>query len=111
MDTLKFKMGWLVVAFDLPVVEKEERKAYQEFRNFLLTDGYIMMQFSVYVRALVTYSRMQTHIRRLEQNLPPEGSIRALYVTQSQWEKSYVIHGKPAKKAVPEEIPKQLQFW
>ncbi len=47
MDTEKFKMGWLVVAFDLPVVEKEQRKAATDFREYLLDDGYTMMQFSV----------------------------------------------------------------
>ena len=45
MDTEKFKMGWLVVAFDLPVVEKEQRKAATDFRNYLIDDGYTMMQF------------------------------------------------------------------
>ena len=37
----------LLVMFDLPVTEKEERKAAARFRNFLLKDGYYMMQFSV----------------------------------------------------------------
>ncbi len=111
MDPLKFKMGWLIVAFDLPVTEKEARKAYSDFRKFLLNDGYQMIQFSVYARSLVTYSRMQTHIRRLEQEIPPEGSIRAWYVTQAQWQRSLVIHGKPAEKADPESLPDQLIFW
>jgi CRISPR-associated protein Cas2 len=91
MDPLKFKMGWLIVAFDLPVKENEERKAYAEFRKFLLNDGYQMIQFSVYARSLVTYSRMQTHIRRLESQIPPEGSIRAWYITQAQWQRGLVI--------------------
>lgn len=104
-------MGWLLVAFDLPVTEKEQRKAATQFRNYLLADGFLMMQYSVYVRSMVTHSRMQTHLRRLEQNIPPEGSIRAIYVTQAQWERSFIIHGKPAQKQVPENIPDQLQFW
>ena len=35
MDTKKFKMGWLVVAFDLPVKSKEQRRKATDFRNFL----------------------------------------------------------------------------
>ena len=31
---------WLVVMFDLPVVEKTERKAATEFRNNLLDQGF-----------------------------------------------------------------------
>lgn len=111
MDTEKFKMGWLVVAFDLPVGTKEQRKAAHDFREWLKDDGYQMLQFSVYARACVTFARQQTHLSRLRQNTPPEGSVRALYVTRAQWERSYIIHGKPASQVDPEELPEQTQFW
>jgi CRISPR-associated protein Cas2 len=104
-------MGWMLVAFDLPVLEKAQRKAASEFRKFLLDDGYQMLQFSVYARSLVSYARMETHLRHLKGNLPPEGSVRAIFVTQSQWEKSFIIYGKPAKNIPPEELPDQMQFW
>jgi len=111
MDTEKFKMGWLVVAFDLPVVEKEQRKAATDFRQYLLDDGYIMMQFSVYVRACVSFARQETHLDRLKKNLLPEGSVRVIYVTRAQWERSFVIHGQPAKKVSVEKLPEQIQLW
>ena len=40
----------LIVMFDLPVMTKAERRAATQFRNFLLNDGYYMMQFSIYIR-------------------------------------------------------------
>lgn len=43
---------WMFVLFDLPVVEKEDRKAATDFRNYLLDDGFQMVQFSTYVRLL-----------------------------------------------------------
>lgn len=111
MDTTKFKMGWLMVAFDLPVKEKEERKRANNFRKFLIKDGFQMMQLSVYVRPCVTASRMETHLRRVQKAVPPEGSVRALYITRAQWERSWVIHGKPAKKIAPEDMPEQIMLW
>src|ERR1700679_4213717 len=111
MDTEKFKMGWLVVAFDLPVVEKEQRKAATDFREFLLDDGYSMMQFSVYVRACVSFARQETHLERLKRSLPPEGTVRAIYVTRAQWERSFVIHGRPAKEVAAGPLPEQIQLW
>ena len=111
MDTTKYKMGWMVVAFDLPVVEREQRKAATRFRKFLIEDGYQMLQFSVYARSLVSHARMETHVRRLKANLPPEGSVRAIFVTQSQWERSFIVYGKPLKRLSPEALPDQLQFW
>lgn len=101
----------MIVAFDLPVLAKEQRKAATKFRKYLLKDGYMMIQFSFYARPTVTFSRMKTHLRRLKYNLPPEGSVRSIYVTQAQWERSYIIHGSPSKVANAEHMPKQLEFW
>lgn len=111
MDTEKYKMGWLVVTFDLPVTAKKQRKAATDFRNFLLDDGYQMVQFSVYARACVTFARQETHIDRVKKHLPPEGSIRAIFVTRSQWERSYVIQGSPPSEVEAEDLPEQIQLW
>ena len=111
MDTEKFKMGWLIVAFDLPVGTKKQRKTATDFRNFLLDDGYQMIQFSVYARACVTFARQETHIDRLKKTLPPEGSVRAIFVTRSQWERSHVIQGSPASEVDAEDLPEQIQLW
>jgi CRISPR-associated protein Cas2 len=111
MDTEKFKMGWLVVAFDLPVGTKAQRKRATDFRKFLIDDGYQMIQFSVYARPCVTFARQQTHLDRLKGNLPPEGSVRAIFVTRSQWERSCVIQGSPASETEAEDLPEQIQLW
>jgi CRISPR-associated protein Cas2 len=111
MDTEKFKMGWLIVAFDLPTGTKEQRKAASDFRGFLHDDGYQMMQFSVYIRPCVTFARQETHLDRLKKSIPPEGSVRAVFVTRAQWERSYVLHGSPAQTGEPEQLPEQIQLW
>jgi CRISPR-associated protein Cas2 len=111
MDTEKLKMGWLVVAFDLPVMSKKQRKAATDFRKWLLDDGYQMIQFSVYARSCVTFARQETHLDRLKGNLPPEGSVRAVFVTRAQWERSFVIQGSPAAETAAEEMPEQIQLW
>ena len=101
----------MIVAFDLPVMTKEQRKLATGFRKFLIEDGYHMLQYSVYARSTVTHARMETHLRRLKTQIPPEGSIRAIFVTQSQWERSYIVYGRPMQEHTPEPIPDQLQFW
>ena len=60
---------------------------------------------------MVTHSRMVTHTRRIKQAIPYEGSIRVWYITEAQWQRSIVIHGKPAAQVDPEPLPDQLQFW
>ena len=104
-------MGWLLVSFDLPVGTKEQRKAATTFREFLKDDGFQMIQWSVYARSCVTFARHETHLDRVKKNLPPEGSVRAWFLTRVQWEKSYVIHGQPATEVEPEQLPEQIQLW
>lgn len=111
MDTDKYKMGWLIVAFDLPVGTKEQRRHATQFRDFLMDDGYLMIQFSVYARACVSFARQETHLTRVRAHLPDEGSVRAFFVTRSQWERSTVIHGKPAREIPPEDLPEQILLW
>lgn len=104
-------MGWLLVAFDLPVLTKSQRKRATGFRGFLIDDGFTMLQFSVYARPCVTFARQETHLARVQAALPPEGSVRAIFITRSQWERSFVFHGPSDIEATPEDLPEQLQFW
>jgi CRISPR/Cas system-associated protein endoribonuclease Cas2 len=38
-----------------------------------------MMQFSVYVRACVSFARQETHFDRLKKNLPPDASLTQIH--------------------------------
>ena len=111
MDLEKFKMGWLVVAFDLPVLTPLQRKTATGFRKFLLDDGFQMMQFSIYIRPCVSFARQETHLDRIKKGIPPEGKVRAFFVTRAQWERAYVLYGSPAKEVPPEDLPEQIQLW
>lgn len=104
-------MGWMLVAFDLPVLTKPQRKQATQFRKFLLDDGFLQIQWSVYARACVSFARQETHLARLKNHLPPEGSVRAWFLTRVQWETAYVLHGAPAKEALPEPMPEQIELW
>jgi len=92
-DTRRFMR--LMVFFDLPVVTKAERRAYTQFRRFLLNDGYDMIQFSVYGRILSGVDAEEKHMKRLLDNLPPEGSVRVLAVTEKQYASMKLLVGMP----------------
>lgn len=85
----------LLVFFDLPVVTRAERRAYTIFRRFLLNDGYDMIQFSVYGRIVNGNDAEQKHMKRLVDNLPPEGSVRCLTVTEKQFASMKLLVGLP----------------
>ncbi|MFN7085376.1 MAG: CRISPR-associated endonuclease Cas2 [Burkholderiales bacterium] len=85
----------MLVFFDLPVVTRAERRAYTIFRRFLINDGYDMIQFSVYGRIVNGADAEQKHLKRLVDNLPPEGSVRCLTVTEKQFASMKLLVGMP----------------
>lgn len=91
----------IMVFFDLPVTSKKERKIATDFRKFLIQDGYYMVQFSVYARVCNGYDAAEKHIKRLETSVPDNGSIRALIVTEKQYETMYVLTGKLKQEEKP----------
>ena len=88
----------ILVFFDLPVVEKEDRKEYQNFRRFLLNDGYLMIQFSVYSRICNGIDGVNKHVARLKENLPTKGSVRYLQITEKQYTEMKFLVGSPKKQ-------------
>lgn len=88
----------LIVFFDLPVVKSEDRKEYQQFRKFLLKDGYYMIQYSVYSRLCNNKEALDKHVNRLMKNLPNKGSVRYMQVTEKQYGAMRVVVGEKTKK-------------
>ncbi len=64
-----------MVLFDLPVVEKIERKAATKFRDFLLDEGFEMAQYSVYVRHTSGKEAVEALVKRIDASLPPQGKV------------------------------------
>lgn len=109
-----YRMGWLLVMFDLPVMTKKQRMVATKFRNNLLDRGYLMLQYSVYGRCAVTLERKDHLVNELEQIAPPSGRIRCFFITDAQWGRCVVLHKDEKRirfgfgKNEPDD---QLQFW
>ncbi|MDD3884796.1 MAG: CRISPR-associated endonuclease Cas2 [Gallionella sp.] len=91
---------WVVVMFDLPVVEKSERKAATDFRNTLLDMGFEMSQFSVYMRFCTSQSQLDTYCIQVEKNLPTGGKVNILQFTDKQYERIITFQGKAKQPAM-----------
>ena len=73
-----------------------------------------MMQYSVYMRYCMDYERMKKHAKRLKQSAPPGGNIRAIFITDIQWEKSIAVIGEDYSKSRGHSSPEKqelFQFW
>ena len=84
----------MLVFFDLPVKTKVQRKVATQFINFLLKDGYHMIQFSLYARVCNGMDSVETHKKRLRASLPNNGSVRLLVITEKQYQSILILVGQ-----------------
>lgn len=84
----------LLVMFDLPVKTKPDRRTATQFRNYLLKNGFYMVQFSIYCRICNGYESVESYEKKVEDNLPKKGSIRTLVVTEKQYQGMKLLVGK-----------------
>ncbi|MEG1434243.1 MAG: CRISPR-associated endonuclease Cas2 [Gordonibacter sp.] len=73
------------VFFDLPVDTAVHRKSYRLFRKYLIKEGYLMLQESVYAKLVVNDAQASTTIARLHKHRPSAGLVQALKVTEKQF--------------------------
>lgn len=100
----------ILVMFDLPVTTKQQRRKATHFRNFLLSDGYHMVQFSVYARVCAGRDSVEAHQKRLRRALPPEGSVRMLVITEKQYNAIELLVGPPSPCDSPQEFEQLMIF-
>lgn len=100
---------WIVVMFDLPVDTKAARREYALFRKALLKDGFVKMQFSVYIRHCPSEENADVHSGRVSAVVPPDGEIRIMRITDKQFERMRIFWGK--NRTRPEAAPAQLQLF
>lgn len=108
-DPLGWRTVWVIAMFDLPVDTPRQRRAYARFRKQLLDDGFSMMQYSVYQRHCASVENSTVHMQRMGAQVPAEGEVRFLVITDKQFEKIVVYVGK--KRAPQKPSPSQLEFF
>lgn len=77
----------VLVFFDLPVTTSENRRAYVHFRKFLLKNGFLMLQESVYCKLALNSTAVNAIVENIHKNKPEEGVIQLLTVTESNMQK------------------------
>ncbi|MGQ7357841.1 CRISPR-associated endonuclease Cas2 [Streptococcus suis] len=91
---MSYRYMRMILMFDMPTETSEERKAYRKFRKFLLSEGFIMHQFSVYSKLLLNNSANTAMVTRLKENNPKKGNITLLTVTEKQFARMIYLHGE-----------------
>ncbi len=99
---------WMMVLFDLPVVEKKERKAATDFRNFLLESGFAMVQYSIYIKLFSGKDACEKYYKLIKHNLPEMGKVDILTITDKQY--SNIISYSSGERVEKKESQELLLF-
>jgi len=98
---------WLFVLFDIPRTTKKQRFYASQFRQRLLSRGFTMMQFSVYIRHCGTTAYTDTIARFVMHSVPPAGKVSIIRIKDKQFGKIQTFH-KAKKSEI--EAPRQRQL-
>lgn len=104
-----YRIMWVLVFFDLPTETAAERKTAARFRKEILSDGFSMFQFSIYLRHCPSKENADVHIKRVKKQLPEKGHIGIMCVTDKQFGAMEIFLGK--KMADREQPTQQLQMF
>ncbi|MBL7737493.1 MAG: CRISPR-associated endonuclease Cas2 [Chitinophagaceae bacterium] len=100
---------WVLVHFDLPTDTKKDRKNYSIFRKKIMADGFLMFQFSMYIRHCSSRENADVHIKRVKCILPPKGHIGIMCITDKQFGMMEIFRGR--ELVDPPETSQQLELF
>jgi len=109
MQLNEYRILWILVFFDLPVVTKKERRIAARFRKDIMADGFTMFQFSIYVRHCSSRENTEVHIKRVKKLLPELGHVGILCITDKQFGSMEIFLGRKLTEA--QTPPQQLELF
>ena len=92
-----------IVFFDLPNIYAKDKRNYLKFRKYLINEGFIMMQESVYSKIVLNSQQSEFLVDRLKKNAPKKGLIQVLTITEKQYAQIEYIIGQSNSKIVDSE--------
>lgn len=83
----------VLVLFDLPSVTPAEKKEYRHFREFLLKNGFLMMQESVYTKLALNSTAANAIMQNVRRNKPSRGLVQMISITEKQFAAMEIVVG------------------
>ena len=90
----------IIVFFDLPILTKKNIREYTKFRKYLISQGFIMIQKSVYSKIALNGTASNAVIDNLKKNLPEVGLVQILVITEKQYQSMEFLVGEGQKETI-----------
>ena len=90
----------VMVFFDLPTITDKNRHDYRKFRQFLVQEGFIMMQESVYCKLALNMTAVYAMKDRINANKPKDGIVQVMTITEKQYAAIDYVCGSSQKTII-----------
>lgn len=84
----------ILVFFDLPSISLEEKRIYRKFRNFLINEGFLMLQESVYCKIALNQTAAKYIRENIYRHKPECGLVQMMTITEKQYQSMEYIVGE-----------------
>ena len=84
----------VIVMFDLPTDTSLDRRHYRWFRKYLIDEGFVMMQESIYTKICINMHAVERVELNITKNKPPKGIVQVMIVTERQFAGMKLVVGK-----------------
>lgn len=95
---MSYRYMRILLFFDLPTQTSKQRYNYSKFRRFLIKEGFIMCQYSVYTKLVLNNTVSDLIKIKVRKNSPSEGSIQMLTITEKQFSNMEILLGNTQEK-------------
>lgn len=89
--------------FDLPTLTVEDMKSYRDFRKFLIKNGFMMMQESIYSKITLNQSMANLITNRVRENKPPKGLVQMFTITEKQFSRMEILVGDISEEYITDD--------
>ena len=100
---MSYRYMIIIVMFDLPTLNSIDMKNYRIFRKFLIKNGFMMMQESVYSKIAVNQSMANLIANRVRDNKPPKGLVQMFIVTEKQFSRMEILVGEVSEEYITDD--------
>ena len=88
----------MLCMFDLPMDTPDEKREYRTFRKELIRNGFSMLQYSVYYRAIQNRAGGKKYEKAIKRYLPVHGEVRLIAVSEKQFNDMQILVGSRSKQ-------------
>jgi len=96
----KIRFMRVIVMFDLPTLTSEQKREYRRFRKWLLEDGFVMMQMSIYSKIVLNENSAKLLTKRVDEVKAKEGVIQILVLTEKQYNNIEYVQGEDKSEVI-----------